>query len=269
MAQTDEQIRIDTLLKDLDVVSQLEDKDERKEAVLMAKKYLKDYSFEYASDKSVLRQLIYLEIINIRIQNSLNEFYRDAKAVPQQMVDSLHKNTIQLTALRETLGLVKDGKEEAQTGLSTIDVLKKKFKKWREENQGSRTLVCPECSKMIMLKIRTDCWDAQKYTFFKDRIITNDHLISMYHQGKITKHDVALVLGTSDDYIDWVISKIYQPNPVNPLAISNNLDLDSGVEAPIVVNSLADTKKDDIITESGMPVTELSKATEEGVASQS
>jgi len=267
MAQTDEQIRIDTLLKDLDVVSQLEDKDERKEAVLMAKKYLKDYSFEYASDKSVLRQLIYLEIINIRIQNSLNEFYRDAKAVPQQMVDSLHKNTIQLTALRETLGLVKDGKEEAQTGLSTIDVLKKKFKKWREENQGSRTLVCPECSKMVMLKIRTDKWEATTHPFFQDRFLTNKHLIEMYQSGKISKLDVSLVLGTSEDYVDWIISKIYQPNPVNPLAISN--DLDSGVETPIVVNSLTDIKKDDIITESGMPVTELSKATEEGVASQS
>ena len=238
MALTEEQIKIDTLLKDLDVVSQFEDKDERKSAVILARKYLKDYAFEYTSDKNILRQLIYLEIINIRIQNSLNEFYKDANAVPQQMVDSLHKNVMQITALRETLGLVKDGKEEAQTGLSTIDVLKKKFKKWREENQGSRTLVCPECSKMVMLKIRTEAWEACKHPFFRDNV-------------------------------DWIISKIYQPNPVNPLAISN--DLDSGVEVPIQVNSLTDTKKDDTIkdTESGMPVTDLSKATEEGVASQS
>ena len=269
MALTEEQIKIDTLLKDLDVVSQFEDKDERKSAVILARKYLKDYAFEYTSDKNILRQLIYLEIINIRIQNSLNEFYKDANAVPQQMVDSLHKNVMQITALRETLGLVKDGKEEAQTGLSTIDVLKKKFKKWREENQGSRTLVCPECSKMVMLKIRTEAWEACKHPFFRDRFLTNDHLIHMFQTGKITREDVAKVLGTSPDYVDWIISKIYQPNPVNPLAISN--DLDSGVEVPLQVNSLTDTKKDDTIkdTESGMPVTDLSKATEEGVASQS
>jgi hypothetical protein len=92
----------------------------------------------------------------------------------------------------------------------------------------------------------------------------------MFQIGKITREDVAKVLGTSPDYVDWIISKIYQPNPVNPLQIEMSaLDLDSGVEVPIVVNSLTDTKKDDIITKSGMPVTELSKATEEGVASQS
>ena len=254
----------------MDITSKFDDKDERKAAVLLARKYLKDYSFEYASDKAVLKELIYLEVINIRLQGMLNSFYTDAQAVPQQMLDSLHKNVMQITALRETLGLVKDGKEEAQTGLSTIDVLKKKFKKWREENQGSRTLVCPECSKMVMLKIRTEAWEACKHPFFRDRFLTNDHLIHMYQTGKITREDVAKVLGTSPDYVDWIISKIYLPNPVNPLQIEMSaLDLDSGVEAPIVVNSLTDTKNDDIITESGMPVTELSKATEEGVASQS
>jgi len=245
MALTDEQIKIDTLLKDLDITSKFDDKDERKAAVLLARKYLKDYSFEYASDKAVLKELIYLEVINLRIQTMLNEFYTDSKAVPVQMLDGLHKNTVQITTLRETLGLVKDGKEEAQTGLTTIDVLKKKFKKWREENQGSRTLVCPECSKMVMLKIRTESWEACKHPFFRDRFLTNDHLIHMFQIGKITKEDVAKVLGTSPDYVDWIISKIYQPNPVNPLAISN--DLDSGVETPIVVNSLTDIKKDDII----------------------
>lgn len=241
--KAEEKQRINKLMEDLDVVSQFEDVDERKQAVVLAKKYLNDYAFEYTSDKNILKQLIYLEVINLRIQTMLNDFYKDSKAVPVQMLDGLHKNTVQITALRETLGLVKDGKDEVQTGLSTIDVLKKKFKKWREENQGSRTIVCPECSKMVMLKIRTDAWEAEKHVWFKDRFLANDHLVRMYQIGKINKEDVALVLGTSPDYTDWLIDKWYKPNTIKAIneieeaqVISNQIDVDSGVEASIVVN---------------------------------
>ena len=240
---TEEKQRFNKLIEDLDVQSQFEDVDERKQAVVLAKKYLNDYAFEYISDKNTLKQLIYLEMINIRLQKMLNGFYKDSQAVPVQMMDGLHKNVMQITALKETLGLVKDGKEEVQTGLSTIDVLKKKFKKWREENQGSRTLVCPECSKMIMLKIRTDAWEAEKHVWFKDRFLANDHLVKMYQIGKITKEDVALVLGTSPDYTEWLISKWYKPNTIKAIneieeaqVISNQLDVDSGVEVLIVAN---------------------------------
>ena len=236
-------------MTDLDINSLFEDKDERKQAVILAKKYLNDYTFEYISDKNTLKQLIYLEMINIRLQKNLNEFYTDSKAVPVQIMDGLHKNVMQITTLKETLGLVKDGKEEAQTGLTTIDLLKKKFKKWREENQGSRTCVCPECSKMIILKIRTDAWTAEQHPFFKDRILANDHLVKMYQTGKITKEDVALVLGTAPDYTEWLIEKWYRP-----LSIQEHNDALAIMPSPVTTtidvvpeNPLTSNTKVDII----------------------
>jgi DNA-directed RNA polymerase subunit RPC12/RpoP len=84
------------------------------------------------------------------------------------------------------------------------------MKKWREENQGSRSLQCPHCGKMVLLKIRTDIWESLKHPFFKDKILANTHLMEMYRIGKISKHDVAKVLGTSVDYVAWLVKKIYQ-----------------------------------------------------------
>jgi hypothetical protein len=103
----------------------------------------------------------------------------------------------------------------------------KKYKIWRSENQGSRTLVCPHCGKMTLLKIRMEAWEAQKHAFFKDRILANPHLMEMYKNGKISKHDVAKVLHTSLDYIDWLIKKVYYRD--FNLLPPTDMEIESGV----------------------------------------
>jgi len=56
--------------------------------------------------------------------------------------------------------------------------------------------------------MKTEAWESQKHPFFRDRVIYNKELFKLYHEGKIGKKDVAAVLETSEDYIDWVINKI-------------------------------------------------------------
>ena len=81
-------------------------------------------------------------------------------------------------------------------------------KVWREKNQGTRSLICPHCQKMVLLKIRTDKYDAQSHPFFEDRVLSNPHLIKMYAEGKISVEDVAKVLEVSVDYVNpWLINK--------------------------------------------------------------
>ena len=207
-------IRIDNLVDDLDVEGQFENKDEAKEARALAKKYFSDYTFEFISDKNALKQLIFLEVLNKRIQKMLNDFYKDSASVPIQMLDGLHKNITQITSLKESLGLTKDGKEEGKSdALTAIDTLKRKFKKWREENNGSRTVICPECSKMILLKMRTDMWETQKHPYFIDRFLGNKELFRLLEIGRLTRKEVADILQTSQDYIDWIVNKL-QPNRV-------------------------------------------------------
>jgi len=208
---------------DIDIGSMFTDRREIKQSRLLLGKYLDDYSIETISDKNTLKEVIYLEIVQQRLQEKLNEFYSgDGKAVPLQLVELIHKNSEAILKLKFSLGLSKE-KETKKSGLDVLGELKKRFSVWRSENQGTRTLSCPHCGKMVMLKIRTDAWKAQKHPFFKDRILTNKHLLELYKKGTVTKKDVAKVLECSSDYIDWIIEKSQAPvesKPAQPPAPS-------------------------------------------------
>ena len=181
---------------------------EKKSARQLAKKYLTEYALESTSDRNTLVQLIFLEIIHVRLQTSINSTYEKSQVVPMQMLDTVHKNLTQISILKDKLGLSRDKAQNAQKdSIEIIDTLKKKFKVYREQNQASRTLVCPHCGQMCLLKIKTDKYESMKHPFFRDRILGNIHLVKLYKEGTITKSDVAEILGTSEDYTDWLVEK--------------------------------------------------------------
>jgi hypothetical protein len=189
------------------LVSKFKSASEKAQARSLLKRYLEDYSIETVSDRNTLKEVIYLEVVQTRLQDKLNEFHeRDSKAIPIQLVEIIHKNSKIIIELKNALGLNKA--KEKKSSYDAFDHLKKRFKKWREENQASRTLICPHCAKMVLLKIRTDIWEAQKHPFFKDKILYNKYLMELYRSNKISKEDVARVLECSPDYIDWLIDKI-------------------------------------------------------------
>lgn len=200
------------------VESLFTDKKEIALANNLYKKYIKDYNLETTSDKNLLRQLIYLEVFHHRLQDMANDFNAEDGAVPTEIIESLHKNLNQILSLKEKLGLTRDKKEEIQTdAFKALELLKKKFTIHRENNQASRTLICPHCGKMVILVIRTEAWEAKKHPFFKDRVLGNEHLIKLYQSGKITKEDVGKVLDCSSSYVDWLITKW-------SLGINNNIN---------------------------------------------
>jgi len=137
-----------------------------------------------------------------------------SSAIPLNLVDSIHKNLKEIAANKERLGLIGKEKEQKESdGFKILQNVKEKFKVWMENNQGSRSLVCPDCGKMVMLKIRMDKWIAQKHPFFKDRFLANKHLMKLYLQKKLTKEDIAEVLEASPDYIDWLIETLWMTDP--------------------------------------------------------
>jgi len=178
---------------------------EKKIASTLVEKYLKDYSIETISDINTLKEVIYYEIIQYRLQDKLNDFATQ-KTIPIQLVNVMHENSEAIIKLKNSLGLFSN--KEKKTNYDVLKHLKKRFSLWLEENQASRTLICPHCSKLVLLKIRTKEWEAQKHPFFKDRVIYNKALFDLYHSKKISKKDVADILETSEDYIDWVIEKV-------------------------------------------------------------
>ena len=192
----------------LDIESLFVDKTEQKKASELLKKYIDEYTIESVSDKNSLFQLIQLEIISLRLQAVMNNLHVKDNAVPIAMIKTMHENITAITTLKDKLGLNKEV-EKVDEGYKALELLKKKFALYREENQGSRTLICPHCGQMTLLKIRMDKWLVAKHPFFKDRVLTNKHLIQLYKDKKITKEDVAKVLECSTDYIEWIISKHY------------------------------------------------------------
>lgn len=183
--------------------------------------YRERYHIENFSDLEILSELVFREALQERTKKKIEKYGDKAKdkekgnntVIPQHLLSFLDENLGQVITLKEKLGLFED---KTTDPYQYIQTLKKKFKKWREENQGSRTFPCPHCSKIVMLKIKMDKWDALKHPFFKDRIIANEHLWKMYKEGKITKQDVANVLGTSDKYIDLLEERIYKQAPDKP-----------------------------------------------------
>jgi len=191
-----------------DVTSMFSDKKEIKQGRELLGKYLEDYTIEAISDKNTLKEVIYLEIIQQRMQEKLNEYYKkDSKAVPIQLVEIIHKNSEAILKLKSSLGLNKS--KDKTNSVDALAMLKTRFQQWLKDNQATRTIICPheKCGQMIMLKMRTEMWDAQRHPFFKDRILGNKHLIKLYQNKLISKSDVAKVLEVSDDYVDWLVDK--------------------------------------------------------------
>ena len=192
----------------VDMTSMFSDRKEIKRARILLDKYLTDYTIESVSDKNTLKEVIYLEIVQQRLQEKLNEYYsKDSKAVPIQLVEIVHKNSEAILKLKASLGLNKE--KDQRSSIDVLSMMKVRFKQWLKQNQASRTLLCPheKCGQMIMLKMKTDVWEAQKHPFFKDRILGNVHLVKLYLDKIITKDDVAKILETSNDYIDWLVDK--------------------------------------------------------------
>lgn len=182
--------------------------------------YCSVYHINAFSDLQLLEELIYREITqerfkieieekksNIEKKNrTLKEEDKKEVAVPKYVVDAMNTNLEQVLSLKEKLGLLNN--HEGDDGFKYIQQLEEKFKKWCKENQD-RTFACPHCSKMVLLYMKQEYWETMKHPFFESKVLGNKKLWSLYKENKITKADVAEVLGCSEKFVDWLESKIY------------------------------------------------------------
>lgn len=195
--------------KGLDLTGLFDDTAEKKLAKQLVQKYLTDFKPRTVSEKNDLKSLLYLEIIQYRLQNLMNTHTKDKNgAVEVRMMKAVHENIANISLLKEKLGISSVDKGRALSdGLKNWELLQEKAKVWREENLGSRNMVCSYCGKMNLLRIKTDSYDTVKHPFFKDRWLANEHLVQLYVDRKISKQDVAKVLEVSTDYVEWLLKK--------------------------------------------------------------
>ena len=186
-----------------------------------AKKRFEDYISAYPhlnklSLLQLLEELVFLEAISERYKNKIakiskNKQVKDSGVVPSNLMKELGENTKQVLELKEKLGLFESkGKIDAFTDLEN---LKKKFELYRNEHPLSFKVTCCHCGKVFFLKRRTENYDPFISPFFaEDKILINKPLMDLYFAKKITKEEVSKVLGTSKDYVDWIIAKFFNKN---------------------------------------------------------
>ena len=113
--KTDEALRTEAnilvLTSELDIKSLFTDTDEKNRGKELCYKYLKEYTPDTVSDINNLRSLIYLEIIQNRLQIVMNNLSTQANSVPLNLIDSIHKNLKEITIAKERLGLIGGDKE--------------------------------------------------------------------------------------------------------------------------------------------------------------
>ena len=190
---------------------------EANEALEAYNKYIKSRNITDPSDIALLKNLVFYEAQLKRIQRTINEKYQKHSeegkdsGLPSYEIKTINSINEQIIELKKVLGLAEE--QKGADPFIYIEQLKKKFKIWRENNQGSRTLVCPHCSQMIMLKIRMENWETLKHPFFKDKILCNDWAWELYKTKVITSLDLAKILLGKDCksylYVEWLERKIY------------------------------------------------------------
>jgi len=201
-----EKLEKDQILKNLTFC--ISDK-EREYAAELLEQYLAESSIESIADKDTLKQLIDIEVLIERIKQFLNVEYQKANsAIPLKMTEELRASNELALELKEKLGLTNKDREQA-TWLETWEELKKKAKKYYEEHKGCNVVKCPYCQNMFMLLMRTENLDAQKCTMFKDTILYNKKLLDLYHEKRLTKEELAEILGVSIKYIDEIYDNLY------------------------------------------------------------
>jgi len=191
--------------------SGLSSKGEKRWASNRFQDYRQKYHIDNISDSQLLSELVFFEALQLRYRKSIEKFSNsittsDTPKIPNAILKALNENLAQIIILKKELGLIREDKT-GDDPFIYIQTLKKKFAKWRESNQASRTIKCTHCSKMILLKIKTDIWEAQKHPYFKDQVLYNERLAKLFKEGIITKDDVAEILGCSEFYVKWLIDK--------------------------------------------------------------
>jgi hypothetical protein len=188
------------------------DEKEKKQAKQCFEKYLEAHDFESYSDLSTLSMLVFNEILVGRIQSTINECTtKDGKTyINDKLVKSLHEAENQVLSLKTKLRI---DKEEKVDEFTALQLLKKRFHNWIQENKNECTLAVPftcqgcgkEDVKMVLLRKRVKDFEELEHPFFSGRFTYNEEIINDVEKEIITSEQAARYLKVSKDYIVWCL----------------------------------------------------------------
>lgn len=184
----------------------------RKEAEKAFEYYIKAYNIERINDLKLLEEKIFLEYQRDQVKEKISEIEKSLEGtkevtsvVPKNLLETLSKLNEEINIIDVRLGLAED--KNISDSYKNFKTLTSKVLEWNKKNNIFKTRVCPHCGKMIALLMRTENYDLIKHPFFINKVLASLPIIKCYLQNKLTKTDIANILGVSIFYIDWLIKK--------------------------------------------------------------
>jgi hypothetical protein len=200
-------------LRELVEEGQFLDNAEKTYAKKLFEAYLSAHEFETQSDLSTLSILVWDEVLINRLKKTINDCSTsDGKSyINEKLIKSLNDLTTHVLQIKLKLGL---DKEVEQDEFSALQLLKKRFHSWLQENKDSCTIAvpftCQSCGhddvKMVFLRKIVKNWEAIDHTCFQGRFYYNKTAMDMVEAGTLAKDDYAKIFNVSIDYVNWSIS---------------------------------------------------------------
>jgi hypothetical protein len=188
------------------------DDKEKKQAKQCFEKYLEAHDFENYSDLSTLSMLVFNEILVCRIQSTINgcKTKDDKIYINDKMVKSLHEAENQVLSLKTKLRI---DKEEKVDELTALQLLKKRFHTFIQENKNEFTLAVPyTCSscgkddvKLILVRRKVKDFEVIEHPHFSGRFWYNKVAMDMVESGTLSPDAYAKIFSTSIDYVNWAL----------------------------------------------------------------
>jgi len=172
------------------------------------KEYAKTYHLNSITDKGLLKDFVYLEILGDRLQEKIQTLGDTGTDVPLELMTEYRDNLERKVKLAEKLGLSSDKLQS--NWIEVWDKLKKKAQLYAETHRGACTAKCPYCSKLFLLLMKIDNYESFPFTMFKGTVLYNKKLMELIEEGKLTIEEVSEIWGLSKtDYVKGIYNKIY------------------------------------------------------------
>lgn len=211
----------------------LETKD-RNQAKMKFDLYCESYPhLNKPNELSVLEELVYQEVMHEKVKEKIKKNYKsktaESVAIPKTLQDVL-KNGIDLQiSLKTKLGMFND--KQALDVWRDFQSTREDFAEYRRSRPEIFGTTCPFCKEKYYLKRRTVDTEPIGTEWFKDKVLFNVELWKIYkEQVPLTKESMAKILGTSDEYIEYLEKRFADIEKKDDEVVDNSAVKDSSKE---------------------------------------
>lgn len=181
----EEQARLSLLIKNFNENPLFEDSPSQTLAKNKFKYYVSNYDLSGEAELDVLRSLVYNEVIESKIQKSINTDLDNGKS-PDRLMKQLTDIQNQKISLRKKLNIEKE-EEKEDSAYKYLETLKKRFIKHVQNNPHEFTTYCKHCAKPLLIAKRVKDFESMKHPWIVGRWFFNYEILKDVKEGIITK----------------------------------------------------------------------------------